>query len=172
MQYLLMIHSDEKAMQSAPKDAIASMSAAYGAYTEAMKKAGVHVGGERLRPSSTATVVRTSNGKTSVLNSSAAITSSRRPISTGRSNGRPAAPERNMAPWKCGRSGRWQSMPTDNRPWGQLPSGPPSPGWLRWFAGEPAGDAGSGARREANEPCPRDRRNRTWVAPDVAIRLE
>jgi hypothetical protein len=68
MQYLLMIHSDEKAMQSAPKDSIASMSAAYGAYTEAMKKAGVHIGGERLRPSSTATVVRTNNGKTSVLN--------------------------------------------------------------------------------------------------------
>jgi hypothetical protein len=44
------------------------MSAAYGAYTEAMKKAGVHVAGERLRPSSMATVVRTNNGKTSVLN--------------------------------------------------------------------------------------------------------
>jgi hypothetical protein len=68
MQYLLMIHTDEKGMQSAPKDAIAKMSAAYGAYTEAMMKAGVYVGGERLRPSSTATVVRTSNGKTSVLN--------------------------------------------------------------------------------------------------------
>jgi hypothetical protein len=68
MQYLLMIHTDEKAMQSAPKDAIANMSAAYGAYTEAMMKAGVHVAGERLRPSSTATVVRTNNGKTSVLN--------------------------------------------------------------------------------------------------------
>jgi hypothetical protein len=68
MQYLLMIHTDEKALQSAPKDSIAKMSAAYGAYTNAMIKAGVHVGGERLRPSSTATVVRTSNGKTSVLN--------------------------------------------------------------------------------------------------------
>jgi hypothetical protein len=68
MQYLLMIHTDEKAMQSAPKESFANMSAAYGAYTEAMIKAGVHVGGERLRPSSTATVVRTNNGKTSVLN--------------------------------------------------------------------------------------------------------
>ena len=68
MQYLLMIHTDEKGMQSAPKDAVAKMSAAYGAYTEAMMKAGVYVGGERLRPSSTATVVRTNNGKTSVLN--------------------------------------------------------------------------------------------------------
>jgi hypothetical protein len=68
MHYLLMIHSDEKAMQSMPKDSAASMSAAYGAYTEAMKKAGVHIAGERLRPTSTATVVRTNNGKTSVLN--------------------------------------------------------------------------------------------------------
>ena len=68
MQYLLMIHSDEKAMQSAPKDAVGNMLAAYGAYTNAMKQAGVHVGGERLQPSSTGTVVRTNNGKTSVLN--------------------------------------------------------------------------------------------------------
>lgn len=68
MQYLLMIHSDEKAMQSAPKDAVANMNAAYGAYTNAMKEAHVHVGGERLRPSSTGTVVRANNGKTSVLN--------------------------------------------------------------------------------------------------------
>ena len=55
-------------MQSAPKEPIAKMSAAYGAYTKAMIEAGVYVGGERLRPSSTATVVRTNNGKTSVLN--------------------------------------------------------------------------------------------------------
>ena len=68
MQYLLMIHSDEKAMQSAPKDAAANMLGAYGAYTTAMKQAGVHVGGERLQPTSTATVVRANNGKTSVLN--------------------------------------------------------------------------------------------------------
>ena len=42
--------------------------AAYGAYTQAMKEAGVHRGGERLHPSSNATVVRAQNGKTSVLN--------------------------------------------------------------------------------------------------------
>ncbi len=68
MQYLLMIHGDEKAMQSASKDDIGAMLAAYGAYTNAMKEAGVHVAGERLQPSSTATVVRASNGKTQVLN--------------------------------------------------------------------------------------------------------
>jgi hypothetical protein len=41
--------------------------AAYGAYTEALKSAGVLVGSNRLRPSSTATTVRTANGKTQVL---------------------------------------------------------------------------------------------------------
>jgi hypothetical protein len=68
MQYLLMIHSDEKAMQAAPKDQLANMMAAYGAYTTAMKEAGAYVGGERLHPSSNGTVVRVNNGKTSVLN--------------------------------------------------------------------------------------------------------
>ena len=68
MQYLLMIHSDEAAMQQARKEDIQGMMAAYGTYTQAMKEAGVHRGGERLHPSSNATVVRASNGKTSVLN--------------------------------------------------------------------------------------------------------
>ena len=68
MQYLLMIHSDEKAMQSASKDDIGAMMAAYGAYTNAMKEAGVYVGGEKLHPASTATTVRVQNGKTQVLN--------------------------------------------------------------------------------------------------------
>ncbi len=68
MQYLLMIHADEKAMQSASKEDSGAMMAAYGAYTNAMKQAGVYVGGERLHPSSTATTVRAQNGKTQVLN--------------------------------------------------------------------------------------------------------
>jgi hypothetical protein len=68
MQYLLMIHSDEAAMQQARKEDMQGMMAAYGAYTQAMKEAGVYLGGERLHPSSNATVVRAQNGKTSVLN--------------------------------------------------------------------------------------------------------
>jgi hypothetical protein len=44
------------------------MSAAYEAYTEAMKKAGVLRGGERLRPSSDATTVRVKDDKSQVLN--------------------------------------------------------------------------------------------------------
>jgi hypothetical protein len=67
MQYLLLIHSDEKAMQSASKDQVENMMAAYGAYTNAMKEAGAWVGGQRLHPSSNGAVVRVANGKSSVL---------------------------------------------------------------------------------------------------------
>ena len=68
MKYLLMIYSDEKAYASMPPaDAKRGMEA-YLAYTEALKKAGVHAGGERLQSISTATTVRTTNGKTQVLN--------------------------------------------------------------------------------------------------------
>ncbi len=68
MQYLLMIHTNEKAMLDAPPDQNAGVLAAYGAYVKAMSEAGVRVAGERLRPTSTATTVRVQNGKTSVLN--------------------------------------------------------------------------------------------------------
>ena len=67
MQYLLLIYGTEAAMAAAPKEAITQMSAAYGAYTEAMIKAGVFVGGERLKPVSTATSVRVTGGKTNVV---------------------------------------------------------------------------------------------------------
>ena len=68
MQYLLLIYRNEAAMLSAPKEAASQMQGAYVAYTEAMQKAGVMVGGARLRPSSEATTVRAPNGKKSVLN--------------------------------------------------------------------------------------------------------
>ena len=68
MNYLLMIHSDESAMQQLRTEDINGMIAAYGAYTQALQEAGVYRGGERLHPSSTATVVRMQKGKTSVLN--------------------------------------------------------------------------------------------------------
>ena len=42
--------------------------AAYGAYAEAMQKAGVLVGAERLRPAPMGTIVRVTDGKTQVLN--------------------------------------------------------------------------------------------------------
>jgi hypothetical protein len=67
MQYLLMIYSNEAGMQAASKEQIGQISAAYASYTEAMQKAGVIRGGERLRPTSEATTVRVKNGKTDVL---------------------------------------------------------------------------------------------------------
>ena len=38
MQYLLMIYNNEAGMQSAPKEAVTQMNAAYVAYTEAMSR--------------------------------------------------------------------------------------------------------------------------------------
>jgi len=67
MQYLLLIYGNESNWQSRSKEKTAEVMAAYTAYTEAMKKAGVHVGSNRLQPTATATTVRAPNGKTSVL---------------------------------------------------------------------------------------------------------
>ena len=68
MQYLLLIYGNEAAMLSAPKEASSQMLSAYMAYTEAMKKAGVLAGSNRLQPTSAATTVRAPGGKQSVLN--------------------------------------------------------------------------------------------------------
>jgi hypothetical protein len=68
MQYLLLIHSDEQAMQTQTQEETGSILAAYGAYMKAMADAGVSKGGQRLRPTSTAATVRVQNGKTQVLN--------------------------------------------------------------------------------------------------------
>jgi hypothetical protein len=68
MQYLLLIYTNENAMLNAPKEAASQTVAAYMAYTEAMKKAGVWLASNRLRPTSEATTVRNRDGKKSVLN--------------------------------------------------------------------------------------------------------
>jgi hypothetical protein len=68
MKYMLLIYSNEAAMQSARKADIGQMMAAYGAYTEALKKAGALIAGDPLEPTTTATTVRVANGKTNVLN--------------------------------------------------------------------------------------------------------
>ncbi len=67
MQYMLLIYSNETGMQSASKADVDQMMAAYGAYSEAMQKAGVIVGGNRLRPTASASTVRVATGKTQVL---------------------------------------------------------------------------------------------------------
>ena len=66
MQYLLLIYGNESAMQSRDKETMGRVLAAYLAYVEAMKQAGVYVGSNRLKPTSTATTVRSPDGKTSV----------------------------------------------------------------------------------------------------------
>jgi hypothetical protein len=68
MQYLLLIHGEEGRFATMPKSDVEKMVGAYGAYTQALKDAGAWRAGERLQPSTTATVVRAKNGKTSVLN--------------------------------------------------------------------------------------------------------
>jgi hypothetical protein len=67
MQYLLLIYGNEAGMQSASKADVEQMVAAYGAYTEAMKKAGVLAGANRLQPTASASTVRVADGKSKVL---------------------------------------------------------------------------------------------------------
>jgi hypothetical protein len=67
MKYALLIYGNEAAMQSASKPDVERMHAAYVAYTEALQKAGVLAGGERLQRSTAGTTVRVTDGKTKVL---------------------------------------------------------------------------------------------------------
>jgi len=68
MQYMLLIHSDESAMMSATPQQGAEVLALYGAYSEALRKAGALVSADRLRPSTATTTVSVKDGKTEVLN--------------------------------------------------------------------------------------------------------
>src|SRR5271170_7962678 len=67
MQYLLMLYSEEAQWNKMTEAQQQQGAAAYGAYTEALKKAGVFVGANRLQPSSSATTVRVADGKSQVL---------------------------------------------------------------------------------------------------------
>jgi hypothetical protein len=67
MQYLLMLYSDEKQWPKMSKADQERGIAAYNAYTEALKKAGVYKGSNRLAPTSSATTVHVANGKPQVL---------------------------------------------------------------------------------------------------------
>jgi hypothetical protein len=68
MQYLLMLYADESGWSRLTEAQQQEGVAAYMAYTEALKNAGVHKGSNRLRPVSAATTVRVTNGKSQVLN--------------------------------------------------------------------------------------------------------
>jgi hypothetical protein len=68
MQYMLMIYGNEAGFQSATPQQMGEMVAAYGAYTEALRQAGILLASDRLRPTASATSVRVEGGKTQVLN--------------------------------------------------------------------------------------------------------
>lgn len=67
MQYLLTLYADESSWSQMTPAQQQQGAGAYTAYTEALRTAGVLIGANRLRPSSTATTLRTANGKTQVL---------------------------------------------------------------------------------------------------------
>jgi hypothetical protein len=67
MQYLLMAYVDETGWPKMSKSEQEQGIAAYAAYSEALKTSGVMKGSNRLQPSSVATTVRSTNGKSQVL---------------------------------------------------------------------------------------------------------
>lgn len=67
MEYMLLIHADEAGWPKLSKTEQEQGMAAYMAYTEALKKAGVYKASGRLQPTSSATTVRNVNGKSQVL---------------------------------------------------------------------------------------------------------
>jgi len=67
MQYLLMLYSDESQWNELTPQQQEQGLAAYMAYGEALRKAGVFINSNRLRPRGDATTVRVVDGKTQVL---------------------------------------------------------------------------------------------------------
>jgi hypothetical protein len=68
MQYLLMVYANENGWSNLSQAQQQEGMAAYMAYTEALRKAGVYVGSNRLEDTPSATTVRIANGKSQVLN--------------------------------------------------------------------------------------------------------
>ena len=68
MKYLLMIYASEAQEHAMSPEDTGKLMQAYGAYSEALVKAGAMQGGERLRASTDATSVKVRGGKTEVLN--------------------------------------------------------------------------------------------------------
>ena len=67
MQYMLLIYDEERAAESVPRDQMTEIINAYMVYTQALRDAKVWVASNRLRSTSAATAVRTTNGQTKVL---------------------------------------------------------------------------------------------------------
>jgi len=67
MKYMLLIIGDETRMNTVPTVADTGMSEEFAAYHQSLVKAGVYVGGERLRPTAQSTTVRVRDKKAVVL---------------------------------------------------------------------------------------------------------
>jgi hypothetical protein len=67
MQYLLLLYAAEAGWANMSKAEQEQGVAAYMAYSQALKEAGVLKGSNRLQPISTATTVKVANGKSQVL---------------------------------------------------------------------------------------------------------
>jgi hypothetical protein len=64
MKYILLLYGNEKVWESATKEQAEQMYQQFAAYGQALKNAGVMVGGAELKPVSMATSVKFANGKT------------------------------------------------------------------------------------------------------------
>jgi hypothetical protein len=67
MKYMLLIYGDESGFEKMSQSEGEKAMAAFMAYTEAVKKAGIFVDSNRLRPTNTASTVTMDGGKTKVL---------------------------------------------------------------------------------------------------------
>jgi hypothetical protein len=67
MKYMLLIYGNEQARANLKPEARAPMFAAYGAYTDALRKAGAYVTGDPLQLTATATTVRGAGSKAQVI---------------------------------------------------------------------------------------------------------
>jgi hypothetical protein len=63
MQYLLLIHGDEKGWWSLSEEDQAALMQEYGVFTAAIHSSGAYVGGNQLQPTSSAAIVRVRDGE-------------------------------------------------------------------------------------------------------------
>jgi hypothetical protein len=63
VQYMLLIHDDERLWQSLSEVELGQLYQAYGAVTEEMRAAGAFVAGDQLQPTTAATTVRERDGE-------------------------------------------------------------------------------------------------------------
>lgn len=67
MQYMMLLYSEEAGWEKMSADQQKQAIGAYGAFTEALKKAGALVSSNRLTPTSAATRIQSASGKAQVL---------------------------------------------------------------------------------------------------------